>query len=63
LTDSIKNTAISSENSRDYKPNTIYYGVKDNKGQETTWFEAEDFITLKEYRRLKLKKIIKANGN
>ena len=60
----IVNKAFSDENSTDYKPNTTYYGVSDRKGtQGTCWFEAEDFITLKKYRKQKLQKIIKAYGN
>ena len=59
----IVNKAFSDENSTDYKPNTTYYGVSDRKGTETTWFEAEDFITIKDHRKLKLKKINKNHGN
>lgn len=49
--------ALSDENTTDYIPNTTYYGVRDNKGTETTWFEYDDFITLKKYRKQKLRKI------
>ena len=59
----IVNRAFSDEYSTDYKPNTTYYGVKDKKGTETTWFEENDFITIKRYRKLKLKKINKSYGN
>jgi len=59
----IINKAFSDEYSTNYKPNTTYYSVKDKKGTETSWFEAKDFISVKKYRRLKLKKIIKTYGN
>jgi len=39
------------------KQGEIFYGVKDKKGTETTWFSEEDFIELKEYRKLKLEKL------
>ena len=55
----IRCTAFSNENGTDYKPNTLYYGVKDKKGTETCWFEYDDFISLKKYRKQKLQKIIK----
>lgn len=36
------------------------YGVKNKKGNiETTWFDANDFITLKEYRKIKIKNLMK----
>jgi hypothetical protein len=49
--------AFSDENTTHYKPNTEYYGVKDKFGSETTWFEYDDFITLKRYRKLKIQKL------
>lgn len=36
--------------------NTLY-AVKNNKGKETAWYNERDFISLKEYRKQKLKKI------
>jgi hypothetical protein len=59
----IRSCAFATENSDDYKMNTFYYSVKDKKGTETSWFEHDDFITIKKYRKLKLKKIIKNYGN
>ncbi len=43
----------------DYTPNTYYYGVKSKEkyGSTSTWYEEQDFIGLKEYRKLKLEKI------
>jgi hypothetical protein len=39
-----------------------YYTVRNISGsEETSWFEEDDFLTLKEYRKLKLKKL--KNGN
>ena len=35
----------------------FYYGVKNKKGTETTWYEEEDFITIKQLRKLKLDKL------
>jgi len=35
----------------------FYYGVKDKNGTESTWYVEEDFIELKEYRKLKLQKL------
>jgi hypothetical protein len=35
----------------------IFYGVKHKNGTRTTWYNEMDFIGLKEYRKLKLKKI------
>jgi len=35
----------------------IFYGVLDKKGVVTTWFEYNDFITLKESRKQKIIKI------
>ena len=34
-----------------------YYGVKHKNGTESTWYLERDFITTKEYRKLKLMKI------
>ena len=41
----------------DYNAYTHYYGVKQKNGSESTWYDEMDFIGLKEYRKLKLKKI------
>jgi hypothetical protein len=49
--------AFSDETTTDYIPNTMYYGVRDKNGVESTWFEYDDFITLKKYRKQKLRKI------
>lgn len=35
----------------------LYYGVLDCKGSVTTWYEYNDFIPLKKYRKEKLKKL------
>ena len=35
----------------------MYYGVKHKNGTETTWYDENDFIGLKEYRKKKLEKI------
>ena len=35
----------------------FYYGVTNKRGVETTWYEEEDFITVQEYRKLKLNKL------
>lgn len=40
-----------------YKGETIYYSVKSENGTETSWYEGEDFITINEYRKEKLKKL------
>ena len=40
----------------------IYYGVIDKYNMVTTWFEYDDFILLKDFRRKKLKKLNKLNG-
>ena len=34
-----------------------YYGVKHKDDSETTWYEENDFITIQEYRKLKLNKL------
>lgn len=34
-----------------------YYSVIDKNGRKTSWFIEEDFINLKEYRKLKLNKL------
>jgi len=34
----------------------IYYSVRDNRLTETSWFQGNDFVSIKEYRKLKLKK-------
>lgn len=34
-----------------------FYAVKDNNGKESTWYIEDDFLTLKEYRKLKIKKL------
>ena len=36
---------------------THYYGVKHKNGSETTWYDEQDFIGLKEIRKLKLERI------
>jgi len=70
----IINKALSNENSTDYIPNTIYYVVKDNNGNETTWFEYDinslgayipsdeggyyNFCSLKQFRKQKLKRLM-----
>lgn len=36
---------------------TAFYGVKDKKGQESTWYLEKDFLSLKEVRRLKINKL------
>ena len=41
----------------DYNAYTHYYGVRHKNGSETTWYDEMDFVSLKEYRKLKLKKI------
>ena len=43
----------------DYKKK--WYGVLDKRGIVTTWFEYDDFITLKESRKQKIIKINKYN--
>lgn len=53
----ITNRAFSADMSSDYKPNVIYYEVQDKYGTKTSWFENDDFLTLKKYRKLKLQKI------
>lgn len=35
----------------------VYYGVKDRIGQESTWYIEEDFLSLKEARKIKLDKL------
>jgi hypothetical protein len=34
-----------------------YYGVINKDGRSSTWYLEEDFISLNEYRKLKIKKI------
>lgn len=43
----------------DIKCVRVFYEVEDKYGTLTSWFEDDDFLTLKEYRKLKLKKIKK----
>lgn len=40
-----------------------FYGVKNKNGQESTWYLEMDFITIKELRKIKLKKIKINYGN
>lgn len=43
-----------------YDPYNKYqkiYGVRDYQGYTITWFDEDDFITLTEYRKLKLNKL------
>lgn len=42
---------------KDYPIIGFYYGVKHKSGSETTWYLEDDFLTIKEYRKLKLKKL------
>lgn len=39
------------------EPEQVVYGVKDKYNTETTWFTEDTFVTLKEYRKIKLNKI------
>jgi hypothetical protein len=40
-----------------FESGNIFYGVKDKNDQESTWYHEDDFLTLKEHRKLKLKKL------
>lgn len=44
-------------NYHDNNINKSFYIVKDHKDTQISWFEEEDFITKKEYRKLKLKNL------
>jgi len=37
--------------------NTMYVGVRNKKGIETTWYDENDFLSIYEYRKYKLNKI------
>jgi len=52
----IENIAYGSSDFDDYKKGEFYYSVK-NKSCTTSWFEYDDFLPLKKYRKLKLKKL------
>ena len=45
-----------------YTPRINYYGVKHKNNSETTWYDEIDFIGIKEYRKIKLKKINENRG-
>jgi len=38
--------------------NSSYYVVKDSNGTESSWYNEKDFVSLKEYRKMKLNKLI-----
>lgn len=40
-----------------YDPDTYHYAVDNNNGTQTSWYDEEDFITLKEFRKIKLEKL------
>lgn len=35
----------------------FYFGVKDKKGTETTWYDTDAFLTIKQLRKVKLEKL------
>lgn len=59
----ISSTAFATGNSLDFKIGKTYYEVTNKKGNSTSWFRYEDLMTVKEYRKEKLKKIMENYGN
>lgn len=55
----ISNRAFDINKTFDIKSIKNYYEVADKNGNKTCWFEEDDFLTLREYRKLKIKKINK----
>lgn len=45
------------------KDTGMFYGVRDYKGTESTWYKEKDFISIVEARKLKLEKIEKQYYN
>ena len=46
-----------SAQSPDHNDKTVYYAVKNKKNIESTWYMEDNFITIQEYRKLKLNKL------